>query len=67
MEIVVEANVTERTPHLPVIKIPFEFPFRDAVVSTQVAVMTSMKCWEQKCGHCFSVGAGGICLTCIGR
>jgi len=32
----VEANVTERKPHRPVIKIPFEFPFQDAVVSTQV-------------------------------
>ena len=37
MEIVVEANVTERKPHCPVIKIPFEFPFRDAAVSTQVS------------------------------
>ena len=37
MEIVVEANVTERKPHRPVMKIPFEFPFRDAAVSTQVS------------------------------
>ena len=37
MEIVVEADVTERKPHRPVIKIPFEFPFRDAAVSTQVS------------------------------
>jgi predicted nucleotidyltransferase component of viral defense system len=37
LEIVVEANVTERTPHLPVIRIPFEFPFQDSVVSTQVS------------------------------
>jgi predicted nucleotidyltransferase component of viral defense system len=36
LKIVVEANVTERTPHLPVIKIPFEFPFGDSTVSTQV-------------------------------
>jgi predicted nucleotidyltransferase component of viral defense system len=36
LEVVVEANVTERTPHLPVIKIPFEFPFQDTVVSTKV-------------------------------
>ncbi len=36
MEIVVEANVTERKPHRPVIKIPFEFSFRDEPVSTQV-------------------------------
>ncbi|MEI8289788.1 MAG: nucleotidyl transferase AbiEii/AbiGii toxin family protein [Verrucomicrobiota bacterium] len=36
LEIVVEANVTERTPHLPVIRIPFEFPFRDTVISTQI-------------------------------
>jgi len=37
LKIVVEANVTERTPHLPVIIIPFEFPFQDRVVSTQVS------------------------------
>jgi len=36
LEIVVEANVTERKPHRPVVKIPFEFPFRDSVVSTRV-------------------------------
>jgi predicted nucleotidyltransferase component of viral defense system len=36
LEIVVEANVTERTPHLPVIKIPFEFPFRDSVIKSLV-------------------------------
>ncbi len=36
-EIVVEANVTERMPHRPVIKIPFEIPFRDAMVSTRVS------------------------------
>ena len=36
LEIVVEANVTERTPHLPVIKMPFEFPFQNSVVSAQV-------------------------------
>jgi predicted nucleotidyltransferase component of viral defense system len=36
MEIVVEANVTERKPHLPVIKIPFEFPFRGSMIQTQV-------------------------------
>ena len=36
LEIVVEANVTERKPHRPVVKIPFEFPFRDSWVSTHV-------------------------------
>ena len=36
LEVVVEANVTERTPYRPVVKIPFEFPFRDSVVRTQV-------------------------------
>ena len=36
LEIVVEANVTERKPHRPVVKIPFEFPFRDSRISTQV-------------------------------
>jgi len=30
VEIVVEANVTERRPHRPIIEIPFEFSFRDA-------------------------------------
>jgi len=34
--IVVEANVTERKPHRPVIKIPFEFPFGDSAVRTQI-------------------------------
>lgn len=36
LEIVIEANVTERTPFRPVVKIPFQFPFRDAAVSTQI-------------------------------
>jgi len=36
LEIVVEANVTERTSHRPVVEMPFEFPFRDSVVRTQV-------------------------------
>jgi predicted nucleotidyltransferase component of viral defense system len=36
LEIVVEANVTERTPHLPVIRIPFAFPFQDSMIKTQV-------------------------------
>jgi predicted nucleotidyltransferase component of viral defense system len=34
--IVVEANVTERKPHRPVIKVPFEFPFRGSPVQTQI-------------------------------
>ena len=36
LEIVVEANVTERKPHRPVVRIPFEFPFRDSGVNTHV-------------------------------
>ena len=36
LDIVVEANVTERTPHRPIVQIPFEFPFRDALVKTLV-------------------------------
>ncbi|HTS17889.1 MAG TPA: nucleotidyl transferase AbiEii/AbiGii toxin family protein [Verrucomicrobiae bacterium] len=36
LEIVIESNVTERTPHLPVTTTPFEFPFRDARVRTQI-------------------------------
>ena len=28
LEVVVEANVTERSSHRPMVKIPFEFPFR---------------------------------------
>lgn len=36
-EIVVEANVTERQPHRSVIKIPFEFPFREVAIRTQVS------------------------------
>ena len=36
LEIVVEANVSERKPHRPVMTIPFEFPFRDSAVRTQI-------------------------------
>ena len=36
LEIVAEANVTERTPHRPIIEIPFEFAFRDALVRTRI-------------------------------
>lgn len=36
VEIVVEANVTERTPHRPILEIPFEFPFRDMPVRTRI-------------------------------
>ncbi|MBU6410147.1 MAG: nucleotidyl transferase AbiEii/AbiGii toxin family protein [Verrucomicrobia bacterium] len=34
--IVIEANVTERTPYRPVVKIPFEFPFQDSAVKTRI-------------------------------
>jgi predicted nucleotidyltransferase component of viral defense system len=36
LEIVVEANVTERQPHRPIVQIPFEFLFRDAHLRTKV-------------------------------
>ena len=36
LDIVVEANVTERTPHLAVVEIPFSFPFRDQPVQTRI-------------------------------
>lgn len=36
LDIVVEANVTERTPHRPIVEIPFEFSFRDAPVQTRI-------------------------------
>jgi predicted nucleotidyltransferase component of viral defense system len=36
LEIVVEANVTERRPHRPIAEIPFEFPFRNAPLSTRI-------------------------------
>ena len=32
----VEANVTERTPHRQIVEIPFEFLFRDAPVKTLI-------------------------------
>lgn len=34
LDIVVEANVTERKPHRAVVEIPFSFPFRDKTVQT---------------------------------
>jgi predicted nucleotidyltransferase component of viral defense system len=36
LEIVIEANVTEREPHRPVVEMPFGFPFRGEEVCTQV-------------------------------
>lgn len=36
LEIVVEANVTERTPHRPVVELPFSFPFRGQKIETRV-------------------------------
>ncbi len=36
LALVVEANVTERNPHRPIINIPFEFPFQDSTVRTLV-------------------------------
>lgn len=34
LDIVVEANVTERKPHRAVVEVPFSFPFRDKTVQT---------------------------------
>jgi predicted nucleotidyltransferase component of viral defense system len=36
LDIVVEANVTERTPHRTIAEIPFEFSFRDTPVKTLI-------------------------------
>jgi integrase len=36
LDIVVEANVTERNPHLSVVEIPFSFSFRDKSIQTQI-------------------------------
>jgi predicted nucleotidyltransferase component of viral defense system len=36
LEIVIEANVTERKPHLAVVEMPFSFPFRDKAVQTHI-------------------------------
>lgn len=36
LDIVVEANVTERTPHLAVVEMPFSFPFREQPVQTRI-------------------------------
>jgi predicted nucleotidyltransferase component of viral defense system len=36
LEIVVEANVTERTPHRAVVELPFTFPFRGKTVQARV-------------------------------
>jgi predicted nucleotidyltransferase component of viral defense system len=36
LEIVVEANVTERKPHRAVVEMPFNFPFRDKPVQTRI-------------------------------
>jgi predicted nucleotidyltransferase component of viral defense system len=36
LDIVIEANVTERTPHRRIVEIPFEFPFRDSLIKTLI-------------------------------
>src|SRR5574337_41341 len=36
LSIVVEANVTERQPHQPVVELPFAVPFRGGTLATQV-------------------------------
>ena len=36
LELVVEANVTERKPHRAVVEIPFSFPFREKTVQTRI-------------------------------
>jgi predicted nucleotidyltransferase component of viral defense system len=36
LDIVVEANVTERKPHRSVVEIPFNFPFRGETVQTKI-------------------------------
>jgi predicted nucleotidyltransferase component of viral defense system len=36
LEIAVEANVTERASHRPIIQIPFEFTFRDTIVKAAI-------------------------------
>jgi predicted nucleotidyltransferase component of viral defense system len=36
LEIVVEANVTERKPHRTVVEMPFSFPFRDKAVLSNI-------------------------------
>lgn len=36
LDIVVEANVTERKPHRAVVEMPFSFPFRDKPVQTRI-------------------------------
>ena len=36
LDIVIEANVTERKPHRAAVEIPFSFPFRDKPVQTRI-------------------------------
>ena len=36
LTVVVEANVTERRPHRPVVELPFGVPFRDGILATRI-------------------------------
>ena len=36
LDVVIEANVSERTPHRPIVQLPFAFPFRDAQVESTI-------------------------------
>jgi hypothetical protein len=59
LDIVVEANVTERKPHRAVVAIPFSFPFRDKPVETRIKSYdihemfgTKMRAmFQRKCGR----------------
>jgi hypothetical protein len=55
LDIVVEANVTERKPHRSAVEIPFDFPFRGETIQTKKPKVTMFtKCLAQKCGQCFN-------------
>jgi predicted nucleotidyltransferase component of viral defense system len=63
LEIVVEANVSERKPHRSIAELPSVM----RCFERRSMAMTFTKCWAPSCGLCSNGNEGAICLIFIGR
>ena len=67
LDIVVETNVTERTPHRAIVQIPFEFTFRETAVKSVLNGYDLHEMLGTKCVPCSSANGDGICSIYTGR
>ena len=67
LEIVVEANVTERKPHRSVVEMPFSFPFRDKFIQTRVKAFDIHEMLGTKMRAMLQRKRGRDRSICIGR